>query len=80
MTGLFYSPIPDQVNNMCGNILELKTKDDNKIIVMSNTAYEHFTPEQKAELEKSGKIVPVDINIIEKVGGGSARCMIGEVF
>jgi len=71
---------PDQVNNMCGNVLELKTKDNNKVIVMSRTAYNHFTPEQRAELEKSGKIVPVDINTIEEVGGGSARCMLGEIF
>ncbi|NQU17273.1 MAG: amidinotransferase [Candidatus Saganbacteria bacterium] len=71
---------PDQVNNMCGNILELKTKDNNNIIVMSTTAYNNFTPEQKAELEKSGKIVAVDIHTIEKVGGGSARCMLSEVF
>jgi len=71
---------PEQVNHMCGNILQLKTKDNNRIIVMSTTAYENFTAEQKTELEKSGKIVPVDIHTIEEVGGGSARCMLGEVF
>lgn len=70
----------DQMNNMCGNILELNTKNNNRIIVMSKTAYDHFTNTQKAQLEKFGKIVPVDIPIIETIGGGSARCMIAEVF
>ncbi|OQY13680.1 MAG: hypothetical protein B6I31_00595, partial [Desulfobacteraceae bacterium 4572_19] len=70
----------DQVNNMCGNILELKSNNDGDIIVMSTTAYKHFTKDQKAELEKFGNIVPVDIHTIEEVGGGSARCMIAEIF
>ena len=71
---------PDQMNNMCGNILELNTKNDSKIILMSKTAYDHFTDKQKKQLEKFCKIVPVDINVIENIGGGSARCMVAEVF
>lgn len=70
----------NQMNNMCGNILELNTKDNNKIIVMSKTAYNRFTNKQKEQLEKFGKIVPVDIPVIENIGGGSARCMIAEIF
>jgi len=71
---------PEQVDNMCGNILELKSEDGENVIVMSNTAFDHFTDEQKTELGKSGRILPMDIHTIEKVGGGSARCMLGEVF
>jgi len=69
-----------QMENMCANILELRSKNNDKLIVMSSRAYEHFTLAQKTELEKFGKLVPVDIHTIETIGGGSARCMIAEVF
>jgi hypothetical protein len=71
---------PGQMHNMCANILELRSKNGDKLIVMSSTAYQHFTPAQKIELEKFGKLVPVDIHTIESIGGGSARCMMAEVF
>ncbi len=69
-----------QMGNMCANILELRSKNKGKLIVMSSRAYEHFTLAQKTELEKFGKLVPVDIHTIETIGGGSTRCMIAEVF
>lgn len=68
-----------QLQHMCGNILELRAKEA-KIIVMSQTAYDHFTPQQKIQLSLYGTILPVDIRTIETIGGGSARCMLGEVF
>ncbi|MCC7159029.1 MAG: amidinotransferase, partial [Ignavibacteria bacterium] len=39
-----------------------------------------FTDDQKKILEKYGRIVDVDIDTIENVGGGSARCMMAEIF
>jgi len=69
----------DQVRSMCGNILQLRS-NSKKVIVMSKTAYDHFTPEQKKLLMTFGKLLPVNIETIETVGGGSARCMLGEVF
>jgi len=69
-----------QMENMCANILELRSKNNDKLIVMSSRAYQYFTLAQKTELEKFGKLVPVDIHTIETIGGGSARCMIAEVF
>lgn len=71
---------PEQMRNMCGNILQLHSQNNGKLIVMSSRAYEHFTSTQKTELEKFGKLVPVDVHTIENIGGGSARCMIAEVF
>ncbi|MFH1741321.1 MAG: arginine deiminase-related protein [bacterium] len=70
----------DQTRNMCGNVLELHSRDGTKVIVMSKTAYDHFTEEQRAELATFGTLVPVDITTIETIGGGSARCMIAEIF
>ncbi|KAL9648746.1 hypothetical protein ABK040_003682 [Willaertia magna] len=66
---------------MCANIIQLATKDGGKVIVMSDTAAKGFTEEQMKVLEKHGKIVTFPISgTIEPIGGGSARCMIAEVF
>lgn len=70
----------DQVLKMCGNILELQDKEGQSVIVMSRTAFDHFTADQKSTLAEFGALLPVDIPVIEAVGGGSARCMLGEVF
>ena len=69
----------DQVRAMCGNILQLHVKGK-KVIMMSATAYAHFTPEQKKILGAFGRLIPVNIETIETIGGGSSRCMLGEVF
>lgn len=66
--------------NFCGNILQLKTNSAQSIIVMSETAYKGFTIEQLNKLKTFGEIIRVNIETIEKVGGGSARCMMAEVF
>ena len=69
-----------QVYSFCGNILQIKTLNGRKIIVLSRLALDIFTPDQKIQLEKFGELVPVDIQMIEKVEGGSARCMLAEIF
>jgi len=68
-----------QMNHFAGNLLEVKSKSGETLIVMSQTAYEAFNEQQKATLSKYGKLVSADISTIERVGGGSARCMIAEV-
>jgi hypothetical protein len=69
-----------QMENMAGNIIELRSTDGQSKILMSQTAFRAFTPEQRKKLEKFGKLIIVNIPLIEKLGGGSARCMITEVF
>jgi len=71
---------PEQMGHMCGNILELRTTDGENVIIMSTTAYKNYSPAQKKELEKSGTLIPFNIHTIENVGGGSARCMVAEIF
>jgi hypothetical protein len=68
-----------QMGKMAGNILELQS-GRGPVIVMSRTAYDHFTPEQRASLEHHGRLLPLAIPTIEAIGGGSARCMLGELF
>jgi len=70
----------DQMGQMCGNILEVRSRDRHNLIVMSKRSFDHFTPEQRQILRKYGKLVPVDIQTIEDIGGGSARCMMAEIF
>ena len=45
-----------------------------------NQLYDAFASSQKNTLDKYGDLVIVNIPFIEKVGGGSARCMIAEIF
>lgn len=70
----------DQLAKFAGNILHLQSLNGNPKIVMSKSAYDTFTKEQKQTLQKYGKLIPVDISTIENVGGSSARCMLTEVF
>ena len=70
----------DQMNNFCGNVLELQDNNGNLLLAMSASAYKHFTVEQKQNIEKTSKIVYSDLSTIETYGGGSARCMMAEIF
>jgi hypothetical protein len=69
----------EQMNQFAGNMLEVKNKAGETLIVMSKTAYKSLTDDQKDILTKFGKLVFSDIDTIEKNGGGSARCMMAEV-
>ncbi len=69
-----------QVKNMAGNIIELKNSKQKSKIVMSQRAFEAFTNKQLATIKQYGDVINVQIPTIETVGGGSARCMIAEIF
>jgi len=66
--------------HFCGNILQLRNARKQSLIVMSQNAFNGFTPEQREDLARFGKLVPIELNTIETIGGGSARCMMAEVF
>lgn len=68
-----------QMNQFAGNMLEVKNKAGDSLLVMSKNAYQSLTASQKTCLEKYCRIVYADINTIESNGGGSARCMMAEV-
>lgn len=70
----------DQIYKYCGNTLQVLSGDGSAKIIMSKTAYKGFSPEQLGRLKKYGEIIALDIPEIETVGGGSARCMLAEVF
>ncbi|CAM2765075.1 citrulline utilization hydrolase CtlX [Vibrio diazotrophicus] len=70
----------EQMNRFCGNILQLETVNGDKVIAMSRSAYESFSPAQRTQLSSHGKLLPFNVETIESIGGGSVRCMLGEVF
>ncbi|HZJ37102.1 MAG TPA: arginine deiminase-related protein [Gillisia sp.] len=69
-----------QIHEFAGNMLQLKGANDKKYLVMSTTAHKSLTREQIRRIEKHCEILSSDINTIETCGGGSARCMMAEVF
>lgn len=71
----------DQMKCFAGNILELRAKDESPaLIVMSESAEEAFDDDQYDILWEHGEIISSPLPTIERYGGGSARCMICEVF
>nr|WP_254661377.1 arginine deiminase-related protein [Aquimarina megaterium] len=70
----------NQVNNFAGNMLQVVGLGDKRYIVMSSTAFKSLTKDQITRVEKHCAILHSDLNTIETLGGGSARCMMAEVF
>ena len=70
----------DQVNNFAGNMLEVKGADDRRYLIMSAAAHQSLTKKQITELEEHVTILSSSLDTIEACGGGSARCMMAEIF
>jgi hypothetical protein len=68
-----------QMHHFAGNMLQLQGKDK-KYLVMSAAAHKSLNKEQIAAIEKHCEILSSDLTTIETCGGGSARCMMAEVF
>jgi len=69
-----------QMEQFAGNVLELSGTNDKRYIVMSTTAFESLSGGQKNQLGKYGTILSANLQTIESCGGGSARCMMAEIF
>ncbi|RFM26483.1 citrulline utilization hydrolase CtlX [Deminuibacter soli] len=70
----------DQMNHFAGNMLQVLGKDGEPLLVMSTQAYQSLTEDQLKTLENYNRIIHSDLHTIETNGGGSARCMMAEVF
>ncbi len=70
----------EQVNSFAGNMLQVKSKDEKRYLVMSEAAYKSLTADQITKINKHCDILLSPIDTIETCGGGSARCMMAEVF
>ncbi len=68
----------EQVNSFAGNMLQVM--GDKEYLVMSSSALNSLNKKQKKSILFYNEIIDVDLSIIESCGGGSARCMMGEIF
>lgn len=70
----------DQMHEFAGNMLQVQGAEGKKYLVMSARAHRSLTKEQISRIEKHCQILSSEIQTIETCGGGSARCMMAEVF
>lgn len=70
----------NQVNEFAGNMLQVKGANDKTYLVMSESAFNSLNKGQMDQIEKHTSILYSNLETIEKYGGGSARCMMAEVF
>jgi hypothetical protein len=70
----------DQVTNFAGNMLQVLGNNNERFLIMSQAAYDSLTKDQINRIEKHCKIISSSLSTIETCGGGSARCMMAEVF
>ena len=69
----------DQLDAFAGNMLELRSKEGDRVLAMSSQAWNSLDAEQRKALQENGKIVSSPINNIESSAGGSVRCMLAEI-
>ena len=69
-----------QMKHFAGNMLQVTNRKGKAFLIMSSQAYQSLSPAQVKELEKYNSILHAPLDTIEANGGGSARCMIAEVF
>lgn len=71
---------PPQIDRFTANMLQLQDRRGAPVLVLSRTALDALRPAQRRALEHHTTLLPVAIPTIEAVGGGSARCMLAELF
>lgn len=69
-----------QMHQFAGNMLQVKAANEKRYMVMSLAAHKSLRPDQISAIEKHCQILSSDLETIETCGGGSARCMMAEVF
>ncbi len=70
----------EQMNSFAGNMLQVNNREGEKFLVMSSRAYDSLSDDQRRELESFNPMIHTDLSSIETSGGGSARCMMAEIF
>jgi hypothetical protein len=70
----------EQVTHFAGNMLEVKSRNGTPLMIMSSSARNALTLTQETTISTFNRIIAPDLQTIETVGGGSARCMLAEIF
>ena len=68
-----------QMRAFAGNMIELVSKAGDRVVVLSQTAFESLLPGQINAISKFADILPIRIDTIQSVGGGSVRCMVAGI-
>lgn len=69
-----------QCRAFLGNVLQLEDANGGRLLALSSTARGALTPAQAARIERTCRLVDAPLEVIETLGGGSARCMLAELF
>lgn len=79
--GLDVVPITrEQVLAFSGNCLPLTSDTGERLLVMSSAAFFAFQPAERERIGRRARILHTDLSAFETLGGGSARCLLGELF
>jgi hypothetical protein len=70
----------DQMHSFAGNVLQVKNTIGEKYLILSQAAFNSLRKEQKQMLEAYAVLLPIAVPTIEKIEGGSVRCMMAEIF
>jgi hypothetical protein len=70
----------EQAASYCGNCLALSSAEGEPLFVMSSQAWRGFGPAEREQIARHGKILHTELSAFELLGGGSARCLIAELF
>lgn len=68
-----------QMNAFAGNIIEVKTANGDSVVLLSQTAFNSLLPGQVNSISTFADLLPISIPTIEKIGGGSVRCMVAGI-
>ena len=69
-----------QMENFAGNMIELRSQRGHPVFAMSQRAWNALTPAQRRTIAGHAEPILAPIDTIERLGGGSARCMVAEIF
>lgn len=69
-----------QSEQFAGNMLQVKNANEDRFVIMSEAAFQSLNKKQQEILSKHGTLLHASLQTIETLGGGSARCMMAEVF
>jgi hypothetical protein len=69
-----------QLRSFAGNMIEVKTKSGEPVVLLSETAFNSLLPGQLQAINKHAEVLPLAIPTIEQFGGGSVRCMVAGIF
>ncbi len=71
---------PQQMNNFAGNVIEVENTKGVSNIIMSESAYHALDHKQLDSINNDSNVIAIPLKTIERYGGGSARCMVAEIF